>query len=141
MKHVEHPQGELPLTRGGKVSGFPVSVEMVRACRSPGEAVTLAVRASGLDPKEVFIPLRIDAGTWSKICSDQATFPTIKVREFCELVDNCIYVEYIAFQVGCTAVMIKSEADRVIDELRSRLQETEFENAVLMKAIRAGAAS
>lgn len=123
------------------MSGFPVTVEMVRACRTPGEAVTLAVRASGLDPKEVFIPMKIDAGTWSKICSDQATFPTSKVREFCELVDNRIYVEYIAYLVGCTAVMIKSEAERVIDELKARLQVTELENAVLMKAIRAGAAS
>lgn len=141
MSHVEDPQGELPLTRGAKVSGFPVSNEMVRACRTPGEAISLAVRASGLDPKEVFIPLRIDAGTWSKICSDQATFPAQKIRDFCELVENRIYVEFVAYQVGCTAVMIKSEAERQIDELKARLQERDHENAVLLKAIRAGAAS
>ena len=55
--------------------------------------------------------------------------------------ENRIYVEFVAYQVGCTAVMIKSEAERQIDELKARLQERDHENAVLLKAIRAGAAS
>lgn len=140
MNHVDDPQSELPLTRGPKSKGFPVSVEMIQSCRTAGEAILLAVRASGWDRKEVFIPLRIDGGTWSKILSDQATFPAQKIRDFCDLVDNRVYVEWIAFQVGCTAVMIKSEAERRIDELLTRLEQSELENAVLLKAIRAGGA-
>ena len=128
--------------RGARMPGFPVSIEMVQACRSPGQAISLAVQASGLDVmKELYIPLKIDAGTWSKICSDQATLPAQKIKLFCDLVGNRVYVDWIAFQVGCMAVMIKSEAERQIDELKARLNETALENAVLLKAIRAGGAA
>lgn len=84
------------------------------------------------------MPLKIDPGTWSKICSDQASFPPQKIRDFCDIVGNVVYVEWINYQVGCTAVMIKSEAERRIDELTSLLQQSQHENAVLLKAIRAG---
>ncbi|MBU0917858.1 MAG: transcriptional regulator [Gammaproteobacteria bacterium] len=113
---------------------------MVRATSSPGSAIELARRAAGLDKKEVYLALKIDPGTWSKIEDSAASLPTNKIREFCDEVGNRIYVEWINFQVGCTAVMIKSEAERVIDDLQARLKLSEQENAVLMKAIRAGAA-
>lgn len=142
MNHVDDPQSELPLSRGGRAreQAFLVPIEMVRATSSPGSAIELARRAAGLDKKEVYLALKIDPGTWSKIEDSAASLPTNKIREFCDEVGNRIYVEWINFQVGCTAVMIKSEAERVIDDLQARLKLSEQENAVLMKAIRAGAA-
>lgn len=141
MSHVEDPQSELPLSRGGRAQAFVVPVEMIRAQTSPGAAIELARKAAGLEKKEVYLALGIDPGTWSKIEDSAASLPAKQIREFCEEVGNRIYVEWINYQVGCTAVMIQSEAERQIDELKARLQERALENAVLLKAIRAGAAS
>lgn len=141
MSHVEDPQSELPLSRGGKAQAFVVPIEMIRAQTSPGAAIELARKAAGLEKKEVFLPLRIDPGTWSKIEDSAASLPAKQIREFCEEVGNRIYVEWINYQVGCTAVMIKSEAERVIDDLKARLDEKDRECAVLLKAIRTGVAS
>lgn len=141
MSHVEDPQHELPLSRGAKEQAFLVPIEMIRATTSPGGAIELARKAAGLDKKEVYMALKIDPGTWSKIEDSAASLPAKQIREFCEEVGNRIYVEWINFQVGCTAVMIKSEAERQIDELKARLLERDLEVAVLMKTIRTGVAS
>lgn len=140
MNHVDDPQSELPLSRGGRAreQAFVVPIEMIRATTSPGSAIELARRAAGLDKKEVYLALKIDPGTWSKIEDSAASLPTNKIREFCDEVGNRIYVEWINYQVGCTAVLIKSEAERRIDELTAMLVSTQHENAVLMKAIRGG---
>lgn len=138
MSHVEDPQSELPLTRGAKAQAFTVPIEMIRALKNPGEAIETARKAAGLDKKEVYLALNIDAGTWSKIEDSTASLPANKVKAFCDEVGNIIYVEWIAYQVGHTAVMIKSEAERRIDELKSLLERSQTENSVLMKALRLG---
>lgn len=143
MNHVDDPQSELPLSRGGRAreQAFLVPIEMVRATSSPGSAIELARRAAGLDKKEVYLALKIDPGTWSKIEDSAASLPTNKIREFCDEVGNRIYVEWINYQVGCTAVLIKSEAERQIESLKAMLNARDSEITLLMRALRGGASA
>ena len=87
-------------------------IEIVHAQKNAEAALSLAVSTSGLDDKEIYIPLGIDPGHWSRIKKGEAGFPPNKMRDFCQLVGNTIYPEWIAYQVGCQLVMIQSEAER-----------------------------
>lgn len=122
MTSVEHPQTEFPLLRD-LPQAFIVPIEMVRACKTGGEALDLAIRASGLAQKEVYMACDIDPGTFSRILSNKATFPDDKLRSLHATVKNRIFDEWRAFQVGSTLVVIQSEAERMLEEKQRQLDE------------------
>jgi hypothetical protein len=115
-------------------------IEMIRAKRSAGAAFTLACDASGLEDKEIAMPLKIDAGTFSKIKKSMATLNADLLRDFCQVVGNTIYAEWLAYQVGCTLVMIQSEAERVATEERTKREAAERENRLLRELLQGKAA-
>lgn len=126
---TDTPQAELALARAARPS--VVSIETVRAQRTRAGAFTLACTASGLDDKEIYLSCGIDAGHFSRIKKGEAEFPSDKLGRFCDTVRNTIYPEWIAFQVGCTLMMIKSEAERraEIAEARALAAERKLEFA------------
>jgi len=118
-------QSELALAR--KPQQVAVPIEMIRAKRTKGSAFTLACDASGLEDKEIagaMIP-PIDPGTFSRLKSGQNSLDADRVGEFCDVVGNQVYPEWLAFQVGCTLVMIQSEAERRAMDAESRAAEAE----------------
>ncbi|CAM2295510.1 Transcriptional regulator [Ralstonia mannitolilytica] len=103
-------QGELTLSRRAEPNDMPI--EMVRRQRSAGAAFTLACSSSGLEDKEIYLALGLDAGYFSRMKKGDATLQADQVAAFCELVGNRIYPEWLAYQLGCTLVQIKSDAER-----------------------------
>lgn len=93
-----------------------------------------------MDDKEIYIPLAIDAGHWSRIKKGEAGFPPNKMREFCSLVGNTIYPEWIAYQVGCQLVMIQSEAERRAEKAEARADEAEKKLAWALEVLNGRAA-
>lgn len=116
-------QAELPLTRAADRISVPI--EMIRAKKTSGAAFTLACDASGLDDKEIYLALGIDAGYFSNIKKGKATLQADLIAPFCGVVANTIYPEWIAYQTGCTLVLIKSEAERRADAAEARAAELE----------------
>lgn len=110
---------------------------MVRAKKTAGAAFTLACDASGLEDKEIAGAFKkpIDAGTFSRIKKGTNTLDADLVAEFCEIVGNTIYADWIAYQVGCTLVMIQTEAERQMAIERAAREKAEAENAVLRSLI------
>lgn len=117
----EHP--ELALARAPNRVAVPV--ELIRSKKSSGAAFTLACDASGLDDKEIYLAVGIDAGYFSNIKKGKATLQGDLVAEFCRVVGNTIYPEWLAYQVGCTLVLIKSEAERRADAAEARAAQAE----------------
>jgi hypothetical protein len=115
-------------------------IEIIRSKRTAGAAFTLACDASGLEDKEVAMPLKIDAGTFSKMKKGMATLNADLLRDFCQVVGNTIYAEWLAYQVGCTLVMIQTEAERIATEERARREEAERENKLLRQLLQGRAA-
>lgn len=111
----------MPLSR--EPSRVAVPIELVRAKRTAAAAFTLACDASGLDDKEVYLALGIDAGYFSNIKKGKATLQADLVSKFCDVVGNTIYLEWTAYQVGCTLVVIKSAAERRAEAAESRADE------------------
>jgi hypothetical protein len=125
MSQVEDQQ-ELALARTPQRSS--VAVETIRAQKTAAAAFTLACSVSGLEDKEIYLPLSIDAGYFTNIKKGKATLQADLVAHFCELVGNTIYPEWAAFQVGCTLVLIQTEAERraAIAEQRAHAAETKL---------------
>lgn len=131
-------QAELALARSPNRAQMPI--EMIRAKRTAAAAFTLACDASGLEDKEIYLALGIDAGYFSNIKKGKATLQADLVAKFCEVVGNSIYVEWQAYQLGCTLVVIKSESERRAEAAEVRARAAEAENR-LMRELLAGRAS
>lgn len=114
-----------------------VPFELIAKKKTAGAAFTLACDASGLDDKEIYMAFspNIDAGNFSRIKKGEATLNADRVREFCEIVQNTIYPEWIAYQVGCKLVMIQSEAERQRDEARAALEKRDLEIQILREML------
>lgn len=130
-------QGELALAR--KPDSVQMPVEMIRAKKTASAAFTLACDASGLEDKEICLGMvpPLDAGYFSRIKKGLASLDADRVAEFCSLVGNTIYPEWLAYQVGCTLVMVKTEAERRAEEAIKRAEAAEAENR-LMRQLLAG---
>ncbi len=131
-------QPELALARPpGKMQ---VPIEMVRAMRNACAAFSLACNASGLEDKEIYASLGIDAGYFSNIKKGKATLQADHLPAFCQIVGNTVYPEWMAYTLGCTLVMIKSEAERRADEAEARAADAERKLAFATELLRGRAA-
>lgn len=128
-------QSELALARAPLQASVPI--ELVRSQRSASAAFTLACTVSGLEDKEIYLALDIDAGYFSNIKRGKATLQSDLMALFCKTVGNTIYAEWLAYQLGCTLVVIKTEAERRAEAAEARAAEAERENR-LMRNLLAG---
>lgn len=131
-------QPELALSRRAIAAAVPIDI--VRAQKTAAAAFTLSCSASGLEDKEIYLALGIDAGYFSNIKKRKATLQADLVKPFCDLVDNTIYPEWQAYQVGCTLVMIKTEAERRAEEAERRAAAAEAENRLMRQILQGRAA-
>lgn len=132
-------QAELPLARPAQRASVPI--EMVRTQRTAATAFTLACSVSGLEDKEIYLALEIDAGYFSNIKKGKATLQADLIGRFCELVGSTIYPEWLAFQVGCTLVMIKTEAERRAEDAERRAAAAEAENRLMRQLLQGRSAA
>ncbi len=126
-------QAELSLTR--QPNQVEIPIEMIRAKKTAGSAITLACDTSGLEDKEIFMPLGIDKGYFSNIKSGNATLQADLIHNFCQVVGNRIYPEWLAYQVGCTLVEIETETQRLLRIEQEKRKEAEKENELLRKLL------
>lgn len=122
-------QGELSLTRRAVTS--PVSPEVVQAQPSFRAALRLAANACGLEEKEIYVPLKIDAGHWTRIMNGDANFPDDKIEQFMDLVENEIPLEWLAWRRGKGLHMLESEAERLLRLKDDENQKLKDENRLL----------
>jgi hypothetical protein len=132
-------QGELALSRRAPANDMPI--ELIRRQKTGAAAFSLACQSSGLEDKEIYLAIGIDAGYFSRIKAGTATLQADLVPFFCEVVGNRIYPEWQAFQVGCTLVQIQSEAERLLAIEREARKEAELKVRVLMDTFHARASA
>lgn len=124
-------QRELDLFRQPPANEVPL--ELIRKQASAGAAFTLACTSSGLLDQTIYGFIGIDAGTFSKIKKGLATLQADLLGKFCYAVNNRIYAEWCAYQLGCTLVEIKTEAERRAEAAEKRAAEAELKVRVLME--------
>lgn len=114
---------------------------MIYRQKSAAAAFALACQSSGLEDKEIYLSLGIDAGYFSRIKAGTATLQADHVAQFCAIVGNTIYLEWQAYQLGCTLVQIKSEAERRVEAAEKRAVEAELKVRVLMETFQVRASA
>ena len=95
----------------------------------------MACQSSGLEDKEIYLSIGVDAGTFSRIKKGEATIQADRLAEFCRVVGNTIYPEWLAYQVGCQLVLIKSEAERRAEDAERRANEAEAKVSMLQSLL------
>lgn len=133
MAAVEDAQHELPLSR--QASAVDVPIELIRSRKNKGAAFTLACDASGLDDKEIYLPLGIDKAVFSRIKSGSVNLDDDLLDRFCALVGNRIYAEWLAWRVGCTLVEIETETQRQLRVANERIAALEAERTLMRDLI------
>ena len=126
------------MTRKADPNSMPL--ELVRRQRTAAQAFCLAVQSSGLEDQDICEVLGIDAGYFSRIKSGKATLQGDLVGPFCVLVGNNIYLEWKAYQIGCTLVQIQTEAERRATAAEERARKAEEQLRLLKELFVAKAA-
>lgn len=132
-------QRELDLFRQPEPNTVPI--DLLRKQAGPGAAFSLACTSSGLLDQTIYEFVGIDAGTFSKIKKGLATLQADLLQKFCYAVNNRIYPEWCAYQIGCTLVQIQSEAERLLAIEREARKEAELKVRVLMETFHARASA
>lgn len=117
------PQGELPLTRTPRQQ--PVSEEVIHACRTFLDALNLQINISGLEDKELYIPLGIEASHWSRIRKGEFHFPLNKLESLCDLTGNEVTLSWWAWKRGYGLHLLLTESERRLQLERAARQSAE----------------
>lgn len=134
--HLSRVAGQAELGLARRPASAEVPIEIVRAQKTSGAAFSLACQASGLEDKEIYMACGLDAGYFSRIKKGDATLQGDVVELFCSVVGNTIYPEWIAYRVGCTLVMMQTEAERRAAVAEARADEAEKKLAWAMQVMR-----
>lgn len=126
-------QKELDLFRQPETNTYPL--EIIRKFPNSGKAFTAACDSCSLADQTIYEFVGIDAGTFSKMKKGMATLQADDLVKFCYAVNNRIYPEWLAYQLGCTLVEIQSEAERQRDQEKARADKLADENRLLRSLV------
>ena len=135
-KTVADHQGQLTLTRAARLSEVPI--ELVLKQRQLGGAIALCVQLSGLEDKEVYMTLGIDAGHWSRILKGDAHFPINKLNSFMDICGNEAPLIWLAHSRGYGLMLLKSEAERRAEAAEDELEKEREKTRMLMSLLKTG---
>jgi len=105
-------QVDLPLFR--KPAPPDVSIETIMRRKDFLGAINLCIELSGLDDKEIYLELKIDAAQWSRIRKGEAHFPPNKLQSLMTVCGNQVPLIWLARQYGYELVQIESETQRLL---------------------------
>jgi hypothetical protein len=127
-------QLELPMARR------PQKVEIDRdlVLRQPNKlaALNLCIQLSGLEDKEIYANLGIDAGQWTRIKKGDAHFPDNKESELMRICGNIAPLIWAAAHEGYQLVPMMSELEAQVVELRAQLESERMKNQTITEFMR-----
>lgn len=131
-------QAHLPLTRTPDQPS--VSLDVIMQRKDLLAAINLCIDISGLDDKELYIPLGIDAGHWSNIRKGKAGthFPTNKLNQLMAMCGNQIPLIWLARVNGFGLHMLESEAERQMRLANERARTWQQKYEVLAEVLQGG---
>ncbi len=132
LSSLDH-QIEMPLTKRADRQHVPDSV--VYAQSSSTAALTLAISVSGLEDQDIYKPLGIDAGQWSRIRSHKNNFPTDKIKEFSEIVGNTIYLQWLNYQCGMETRPMLNTVEMQLEAAKARINELEHDKELMARLL------
>ncbi len=128
-------QFELPLPRETTM----VDHKLIEAQPSLLAAIKLCITLGGLAAdKEVYMPLAIDAGHWSRILRGEAHFPVDKLPALMDLCGNEAPMLWLLRARGYDATSLRkleTETERQLRQAQDRIRQLELEREVELRLI------
>jgi len=126
-------QAELALVRRPDRADLPIGTVMRR--KDFLGAINLCIEISGLDDKEIYLELGIDAAQWSRIRKGDAHFPPNKLQSLMTVCRNEVPLVWLARSYGYELVQIETETQRQLNAERARREEVEHENRLMRELL------
>lgn len=120
---------QLPLVEKG--DRIDVDPALVHRQKSMLAAIALCMQAAGLQDKEVYLALNIDAGHWSRIVKGDAHFPLDRLGPLMDLCGNEAPLMWLAHSRDYSLRPLESEMQRRAREAEEALAKAEAENKLL----------
>jgi hypothetical protein len=114
-----------------------VSEEVVLSCATFKDALRLCKSISGLEDKQICMPLDIDAGQWARIFGNGGHFPENKLIEYMELCGNKVPLIWLALVCGYTLTPLKTELEIELDAARAENEELKKKYDHTIEALKA----
>jgi len=133
LRRVAGPDGQLELLATASPALAAIPDEVVAAQPNFTAAINLGISASGLEDKEIYLPLQIDPGHWTRIRQGRAHFPVDRLEQLMMLSGNDIPLRWLALRRGYDLMPREDAKDRQLRELRCKVAEQEQELATLVK--------
>lgn len=119
LNAVDHP--ELPLARKPDYTDVPA--ELVLRQSTLSGAIALCVQVSGLEEKEVYLSLGIDAGHWTRIMKGDAHFPVNKLGDLMDLCGNEAPLSWLVYARGYDLHSLRKRETETERKLRQAEEE------------------
>jgi hypothetical protein len=132
-KNVRAVDRQMPLVE----KGDPVDVDksLIHRQKSLLSAIALCAQAAGLQDKELYLPLGIDASHWSRIIKGDAHFPLERLGPLMDLCGNEAPLEWLANSRGYELRPLETEVERLLREETERADELANENRLLREML------
>lgn len=127
-------QLELPLARRPQL----VEIDMAVIAKLPNKhkALMLCADLSGLEDKEIYGHLGIDAGQWTRIKKGEAFFPDNKESALMRLCGNTVPIIWAAFNEGYSLTPLKTELEAQVADLQQQLEDEKRKNKTIAEFMR-----
>lgn len=135
MNAVDAP--ELPLAR--KPEQVKVSAQLLDRQKNLATAVALCIQLSGLDDKEIYLTLGIDAGHWSRMIKGNANFPLEHLPELMRMCGNEAPLLYLVKEMGYDHASLRpleTETERELRQAREEIARLRAEREVERRLFR-----
>lgn len=128
LRDVEHQDGEqLSLIPNRKIISRPVNLAHIPVLQSTKQALEYACQLADVAPKEIYLQMEIDKGTWSRICSGEWDLDGRDIPRLNQVVGNSAYLLYLNHIDGWDLVYMR----KTLSDQERQLEEERLENAKL----------
>lgn len=125
--------GQLELLITPAATHADIADEVVAAQPSLTAAINLCISASGLEDKEIYLPLKIDPGHWTRIRQGKAHFPVDQFEALMLLCANDVPLRWLARRRGFDLVARQDYKDKQLHDLEQQNQQLRNEIETLAK--------
>lgn len=115
-----------------RIQSKPVDYARIRLLQSTTEALDYACTLAGVAPKQVYLRMDIDKGTWSRICSGEFDLDGRDIRRFDSEIGNDAYLLYLLHDHGYDLDSLR----KTQDDQEKRIAQLEQEVADRDRSIR-----
>ena len=130
-------QPELPLAR--KPDATRVSDDLIGRQKSLATAIALCIQLSGLDDKEIYLTLGIDAGHWSRMMKGTAHFPVEHMPTLMRMCGNEAPLLFLVKEMGYDINSLRpleSETEKALRLANERIAALEAEREIERRLFR-----